>query len=217
MKKKQSSLEQVYESALGVFARFGYKKTTMDDIAKQMGMSQGNMYLYVKSKRDLYEKSIIHALYKYEKFMIDALQANEDVVKQIIAMSEAGFMYIANNEELRAILVSDKDLLLRSPAEIFSSDNIENYMEDYGFGKNILAGCLTQGIKEMHFRKFNIDYISELLHQIYIMFIKQILIMPEEISIREMTKEIVNLVLYGIVSDQKKDAEKITYKGYGDR
>lgn len=217
MKKKQYSLEQVYESALGVFARFGYKKTTMDDIAKQMGMSQGNMYLYVKSKRDLYEKSIIHALYKYEKFMIDALQADEDVVKQIIAMSEAGFMYIANNEELRAILVSDKDLLLRSPAEIFSSDNIENYMEDYGFGKNILARCLTQGVKEKRFRKFNIDYISELLHQIYIMFIKQILIMPEEISIREMTKEIVNLVLYGIVSDQKKDAEKITYKGYGDR
>ncbi len=217
MKKKKYSLEQVYESALGVFARFGYKKTTMDDIAKQMGMSQGNMYLYVKSKRDLYEKSIIHALYKYEKFMIDALQTDEDVVKQIIAMSEAGFMYIANNEELRAILVSDKDLLLRSPAEIFSSDNIENYMEDYGFGKNILARCLTQGVKEKRFRKFNIDYISELLHQIYIMFIKQILIMPEEISIREMTKEIVNLVLYGIVSDQKIDAEKITYKGYGDR
>jgi len=48
------------------------------------------------------------------------------------------------------------------------------------------------------------------------MFIKQILIMPGQISKKEMTKEIVNLVLYGIVGDREKDVKKIAYKGYGD-
>jgi len=217
MKKKQYRLEQIYEAALGVFARFGYKKTTMADIATQMGMSQGNLYLYIRSKRDLYEKSVIHALYKFEKFMVEALQTEEDTVRQIIAMSEAGFVYISDNEDLRAVIINDEGLLLRPLEEIFSSENVENYAEDYEFSKNILEKCLKQGIRENHFRQFNTGYISELLTQIYTMFIKQVLIMPEEISRKEMTKEIVNLVLYGIVDDQKKDAKKITYKGYGDR
>jgi AcrR family transcriptional regulator len=217
MKKKQYRLEQIYEAALGVFARGGYKKTTMADLATQMGMSQGNMYLYVKNKRDLYEKSVIHALYKFEKFMVEALQTEEDAVRQIIAMSEAGFMYISENEDLRAIIVNDEGLLLRPLEEIFSSENVENYAEDYEFSKNILEKCLRQGIRENHFRQFNTAYISELLTQIYIMFIKQILIMPDQISKKEMTKEIVNLVLYGIVDDREKEVKKIAYKGYGDR
>lgn len=216
MKKKQYRLEQIYEAALGVFARWGYKKTTMADLATQMGMSQGNMYLYVRNKRDLYEKSVIHALYKFEKFMVEALQTEKGAIRQIIAMSEAGFMYISENENLRAIIVNDEGLLLRPLEEIFSSENVENYAEDYEFSKNILEKCLKQGVREHHFRQFNTAYISELLAQIYIMFIKQILIMPEEISKKEMTKEIVNFVLYGIVDNREKDARKITYKGYGD-
>jgi len=216
MKKKRYRLEEIYEAALKVFARFGYQKTTMTDIAVQMGMSQGNIYLYVKGKRDLYEKSVIQALYKFEKFMVEALQTETDAIRQIIAMSEAGFKYISENEDLRAIIVNDEGLLLRPLEEIFSSENVENYAEDYEFSKNILEKCLKKGIGDNRFRPFNTAYISELLTQIYIMFIKQVLIMPEEISKKEMTKEIVNLVLYGIVEDREKEAEKITYQGYGD-
>ena len=116
----------------------------MADIAAQMGMSQGNLYLYIRSKRDLYEKSVIQALYKFEKFMVEALQTEEDAVRQIIAMSEAGFVYISDNEDLRAVIINDEGLLLRPLEEIFSSENVENYAEDYEFSKNILEKCLKQ-------------------------------------------------------------------------
>ncbi len=47
-------------------------------------------------------------------------------------------------------------------------------------------------------------------------YIFQIFVMPEEMSRREMTKEIVNLVLYGIVSDRKENKMNIAYTGYSD-
>jgi len=59
MKNKQYNLEQIYETALTVFAKFGFKKTAMRDVARELGMTQGNIYLYVKNKRDLYEKAVL--------------------------------------------------------------------------------------------------------------------------------------------------------------
>ena len=216
MKNKQYSQEQIYEAALTVFARFGFKKTAMRDIARELGMTQGNIYLYVKNKRDLYEKSVLHAIYKFEKYMVDALTREDDVVMQIIAMSEAGFEYISKENDLRAILINDRDLLLRPQEESFSAENLEQYMQVHEFGKNMLINSLKKGIRDKRFRDFNIDYISELLSQIYMMFIKRIFFMPEIISKREITKEIVNLVLYGIVNDRAENTLNITYKGYGD-
>lgn len=216
MKNKQYTQEQIYEVALGVFAKFGFKKTTMDDVAKELSMTQGNIYLYVKNKRDLFEKSVLHAIYKFEKYMIEALQCEKDVVKQIISMSAAGFEYISKNQDLFSILNKEKDLLIHPQESFFSSENIEKYLEVNAFSKNMLISSLKQGIKEKRFRDFDVDIISELLSQIYMMFIKQIFVMPEEMSRREMTKEIVNLVLYGIVSDRKENKMNIAYTGYSD-
>lgn len=43
------------ESAL-YFARNGFAKTKMSDLAKHMGIGQGSIYVYFKSKEDLYEE-----------------------------------------------------------------------------------------------------------------------------------------------------------------
>lgn len=215
MKNKQYTQEQIYEASLSVFAKFGFKKTTMEDIAGELGMTQGNIYLYVKNKRDLYEKSVLFALYKFENYMVEALNREDDVVKQIISMSEAGFDYITNDTLFRSILINDKELLLKPREEIFSNENNENYLGIHQFAKTMLVNSLKRGIENQRFRDFNIDYISELLSQIYMMFIKRIFVMPEEMSRREMTKEIVNLVLYGIVNHATDNALNITYSGYG--
>jgi AcrR family transcriptional regulator len=216
MKNKQYTQEQIYEASLGVFAKFGYKKTTMEDVAGELGMTQGNIYLYVRNKRDLYEKSVLFAVYKFENHMVEALGREDDVVKQIISMSEAGFDYISKDKNFRSILINDKDLLLKPKEEIFSYENNEQYLGIHAFAKNMLVNSLKKGIENKRFREFNVDYISELLSQIYMMFIKRIFVMPEEMSRREMTKEIVNLVLYGIVNHAADNALNITYTGYGD-
>ena len=44
---------QIIEAATAVFARFGFSKTRMDDIAKESGLSKGALYLYFKSKEDI--------------------------------------------------------------------------------------------------------------------------------------------------------------------
>jgi len=61
MRKKAPS-NDIYNAALKIFAEFGYKKATMEDIAKELNMTKCNLYLYAENKMDLYENTVRSAL-----------------------------------------------------------------------------------------------------------------------------------------------------------
>jgi len=46
--------EKIIQSAIASFAQTGYDRTKMEDIAKRLGLSKGTIYLYFKSKEDLF-------------------------------------------------------------------------------------------------------------------------------------------------------------------
>lgn len=57
---KEKAKSRIVEAALEVFTKKGYHETTMDDIAERLGVSKGALYLYFKSKEDLY-RAILNA------------------------------------------------------------------------------------------------------------------------------------------------------------
>jgi AcrR family transcriptional regulator len=44
----------IMEAAIGVFLRYGYRKTSMDDLARAAGLSRQGLYLHFPSKDDLF-------------------------------------------------------------------------------------------------------------------------------------------------------------------
>lgn len=50
----------VLGSAARSFARHGYRKTTIDDIAAGAGVAKGTIYLYCYDKQDLFTQSVAH-------------------------------------------------------------------------------------------------------------------------------------------------------------
>jgi AcrR family transcriptional regulator len=51
---KSEVKERIIYAAMESFTQTGYDKTKMDDIAKRLGLSKGTLYLYFKSKEDLF-------------------------------------------------------------------------------------------------------------------------------------------------------------------
>src|SRR5882724_8325558 len=45
---------EVIEAACRIFARLGYSATNVDDIAKEAAMAKGTIYLYFKSKEEIF-------------------------------------------------------------------------------------------------------------------------------------------------------------------
>ena len=58
----------ILEAAAGCFNRFGYRRTIVDDIAREVGIAKGSIYLHFKTKEDIFlaliqqERDQVHTL-----------------------------------------------------------------------------------------------------------------------------------------------------------
>jgi TetR/AcrR family transcriptional regulator, regulator of autoinduction and epiphytic fitness len=53
---------QLLEAALDVFARFGFRKTSMDEVARAAQVSRQGLYLHFPTKEDLFRATVHHLL-----------------------------------------------------------------------------------------------------------------------------------------------------------
>lgn len=61
-RERERRRQQIIVAAKNVFARGGFSKTTMEDIAHQAELSPGTLYLYFKNKEELYASLILRVL-----------------------------------------------------------------------------------------------------------------------------------------------------------
>ena len=64
----------ILEKAIDLFVRYGFGKTTMVEIAKDCGMSAGNLYRYFESKFDIGVGVAQIYISKAEQILKDVLQ-----------------------------------------------------------------------------------------------------------------------------------------------
>jgi AcrR family transcriptional regulator len=55
---KNNIRDQIIEASRNIFNKFGFKKTTMDEIAQSMGKGKSSIYYYFKSKEEIYQAVI---------------------------------------------------------------------------------------------------------------------------------------------------------------
>lgn len=85
MEKAEPKSASILDAALPVFARYGFHKTTMVDIARAAGISRASLYLVFKSKEELFRAGSARA---HERTMSDVesvLSSTLDVVDRIAA------------------------------------------------------------------------------------------------------------------------------------
>jgi len=95
--KRQQRAERILDAAAELILRWGYRKTTIDDIARQAGVAKGTIYLHWKTREELFA-----ALIKREK-----VEVAEDIKQRIIVDPEGA--------TLRGILKHSALALMKRP------------------------------------------------------------------------------------------------------
>ena len=78
MKNKNKVKQNIIEVAASIFSRFGYKKTTMEDIASAINMGKSSLYYYFKSKEEIFEAVVVHEAELLKKSLYEVLVQNKD-------------------------------------------------------------------------------------------------------------------------------------------
>lgn len=192
--KPREDIETIYQASLEVFAQFGYAKTTMEDVAGRLGMTKGNLYLYVKNKQDLYHKTAGYALLKWQGRVAEAIVGEADVKQKFLTMCFKAVEYLANDRHLRDLLVKDPEIFPMFPVKDPFYEINRNSVE-------MIKSILAQGTAEGVFRPFDIDRISEVIFMIYKMFIIRMYIKTDDRMFHKMFEDTVDLCTRGLFSD----------------
>jgi len=98
---------EIMGAARDVFARKGFSETTMDDIAEAAGLAKGTLYLYFKSKRDLYMAALKHGIGELNAHTVQAVDAAQGAREKIRAWVSTRLAYTEENREFCKIYYSE--------------------------------------------------------------------------------------------------------------
>jgi AcrR family transcriptional regulator len=80
----------VLDAAVGVFARYGFRKASMDEVARAAGVSRQGLYLQFANKEELFRKALDHSLNSQLHAALAALSRREDSLElRLIAACDA--------------------------------------------------------------------------------------------------------------------------------
>jgi AcrR family transcriptional regulator len=71
-------LAVLLDAAVSVFARFGFRKTSMDDVARAAGVSRQGLYLVFSNKEELFRRALEHSLSAQLSAAVASLSRTED-------------------------------------------------------------------------------------------------------------------------------------------
>ncbi|MEG1706637.1 MAG: TetR/AcrR family transcriptional regulator, partial [Clostridia bacterium] len=105
--RKRREIDSIYDSALKYFARYGYKKATLDNIALDLNMTNANLYSYAKNKRQLYCDCVYYAVDEFLSRLKDLLSCIEDPYEKLDFIWDNTLGVILENKNFCEILVAD--------------------------------------------------------------------------------------------------------------
>jgi len=70
--------ESILQAAIAVFLRYGFKKTSMDDLARAAGLSRQGLYLHFPTKDALFQEAVL-SLLQQSRLSMRAALAREDL------------------------------------------------------------------------------------------------------------------------------------------
>lgn len=109
--ERQLREERLLDAAAALLVRWGYRKTTIDDVAREAGVGKGTIYLHWKDKNDLFRAAIWREQQRY----------SEDVQRRIAADPEGGLLHRITTHGMLAALASPLvAAIIRGKSDIFN-------------------------------------------------------------------------------------------------
>jgi TetR/AcrR family transcriptional regulator, cholesterol catabolism regulator len=190
MEKEQLILlEQITQ----LFLRFGIRSLTMDDIARELGISKKTLYRYFEDKKDLVRK-VIEIFIEFDKGLV--LQLRDRKVNAVDEMMEICTHISQKITEVHPSVFYD---LQKYHADAWKIYN--DYKQDFIF--NCIAENIRKGIEEGFYREnLNVEIIAKLYISRIDLFINPELFPPGEISFKNLIFEAIKYHVFGIASEK---------------
>ncbi|MBE3561499.1 MAG: TetR/AcrR family transcriptional regulator [Ktedonobacteraceae bacterium] len=108
--KRQEREQRILDTAAELLQRWGYRKTTIDDIARQAGVAKGTIYLHWKTREELFETLLIREWLKIAQEFQRRMREHPEGFT-LSAVAHHAVSLIMGNPLIKDIITGNSDLL----------------------------------------------------------------------------------------------------------
>lgn len=185
----------VLDASIKCFAKYGYKKTTLADIAQELNMHSSSLYSYAPSKRALYGKAVRYLFTKWQSHVTRTVSQIEDSLGKLRATFFETQLYLAKHREFAEILHNDPSIFpIMEQDEHFPEVADINKRSTYLFRK-----VLEYGIRRGDFREMDVETVTKFWFSIYRLTINHAYVANEEEYNAEILEAYFLLISEGIL------------------
>ena len=191
MINKEEYRRKVVISAGQIFSHYGFKKTTMDEIAKALKMGKSSVYYYFESKEEIFEAVVLYEANILRNELTTAIKSVESPVGK---MRNYVFVRMRSFEKLSNYYnaIFDKNL------DHFNF--IEKIREKYDREElAILRLILYHGVRQKVFHVANTEYTAMAIQTTLKGLEVPLFWKKKEVNIENRLNAILDVLFYGIV------------------
>jgi len=148
-REKQQRRNDIVNAAEKVFFSKGFEISTMDDVAEEVELSKGTLYLYFKSKEELFYEIAKRGGELLDKYFKKAIRRKKNGLEKVRAIGEAFIKFFKEHNEYHE-------------AMLYGHTKREDGMDDEckdcekKKGSDVFVNTIIEGIKDGSIKK-NID------------------------------------------------------------
>ena len=147
--------EKILKVASRIFGKYGFQKTTMDEIARTAHKAKGSVYYHFKSKEELF-LAVVNVEIESLKNALLAVAAKEDTATNMIRD------YLLTRMKVLAGAVNYHETLKADFLQTFEFlDELRSEFDE--FEVELLSGILQKGIDERSFEVENVRKTAQVI------------------------------------------------------
>ncbi len=104
--------KRILDAASELFAHFGFKKTSIDEIAQKAGIGKGTVYLVSKSKADLFYQVVHRELTAWLSEAAELIDPRVPADQLLVTCSVAAYGYLQSRPIVRELMLGNYDQLM---------------------------------------------------------------------------------------------------------
>lgn len=200
--KEEIIREEVITTAQRLFQRYGFSKTTMEDIAKAMGRGKSTLYYYYKSKDDIFKDVIIQETNEVMNAVLDVCEkegtAQEKLFNYISTLLNTIRTKVSLYEVMKKEFMEEGSACMHQPS---LNEALLRFDEKQ---KSLLKSILLFGVQNKDFSERIIDDIELIAEVINISlggFILDFTLLPKKTPFdfkEEKVKTMINVLVHGL-------------------
>ena len=182
--------EAILKAAKKLFSKFGFKKVSMDEIAREAGVTKKTVYANFSSKEDLLNELIKYEL-KSMKNEFESIENKSDDFFEGIEQGLISLLVFRKKNNLFKVLFEEAEVL-RNKSLVNSIKFIEKDVINY------ISGKLNEAQKNGYIVFDNIDVLTFLIYKMYIALIIDWNNFYKKLSNEEISSNIMKILRNGI-------------------